>query len=155
MYDYDYNQEFCDEEIYDENRSASSLDNISVSSSIRKKYNEMKNLQLLDNGYHRVKRLIDGKIVKIDYYHSSMTTGAPVRNAITGNIYPQYKIGTQAESLFFKVTNATADQGNKQPYNMFFDSPTQYERHFKTTVSQDIKESWQRKHDIEWKIRNK
>jgi hypothetical protein len=38
---------------------------------------------------------------------------------------------------------------------MFFENPDQYERHFKTTVSQDIKENWQRKHDIEWKIRNK
>jgi len=155
MYDYEYNQEFCDEETYSENVTTSTLDNMSVTSSIRKQYKALNNFKLMDVGFHKVKRVIDGKPVKIEYYHSGFTPGSSIRNAITGSSYPQYKIGTLAENLFFKVTNATADEKNKQPFNMFFDNPDQYERHFKTSVSQDIKERWQRKHDIEWKIRNK
>jgi hypothetical protein len=155
MYDYEYNKEFCDEETYGENATTSTLDNMSVSSSVRKQYKIINSYKMLDNGYHKVKRLIDGKLVKIEYYHSGINPGSSIRNAITGISYPQYKIGSLAENLFFKVTNATADEKNKQPFNMFFDSPEQYERHFKTSVSQDIKERWQRKHNIEWKIRNK
>jgi hypothetical protein len=155
MYDYEYNQEFCDEETYGENGTTSTLDNLSVSSSVRKQYKTLNSFKMLDGGFHKVKRKVDGKMVKIEYYHSGMTPGSRIRNAITGMVYPHYKIGSLAENLFFKVTNATADENNKQPFNMFFENPDQYERHFKTTVSQDIKENWQRKHDIEWKIRNK
>lgn len=155
MYDYEYNQEFCDEETYGENGTTSTLDNLSVTSSVRKQYKTLNTYKMMDLGYHKIKRLIDNKLVKIEYYHSGITPGSPIRNAITGVSYPQYKIGTLAENLFFKVTNATADEKNNQPFNMFFDNPEQYERHFKTTVSQDIKERWQIKHNVEWKIRNK
>jgi hypothetical protein len=154
MYDYDYNQEFCDDETYGEMVSNTTLDNMSVTSSVRRQHKVIYNIKNLDTGLHKVKRRIDNKIIKIEYYHSNITPGSYIRNAITGN-YTDYKVGTRAECLFFKVTNATADEKNKQPYNMFFESPSQYERHFKTTVSQDIKEVWQRKHDVEWKIRNK
>jgi hypothetical protein len=154
MYDYDYNQEFCDDETYGEMGTTTTLDNMSVTSSVRRQHKVIYNIKCLDTGFHKVKRRVDNKIVKIEYYHSNITPGSSIRNAITGN-YSQYKVGSCAECLFFKVTNATADEKNKQPFVMFFESPSQYERHFKCTVSQDTKETWQRKHDVEWKIRNK
>jgi hypothetical protein len=53
-------------------------------------------------------------------------------------------VGSVNEHLFFKVGLATGELGNNGGA-LFFDSPEQYERHMKTTVSQDIKQKWVQK----------
>jgi hypothetical protein len=98
----------------------------------------------LDKNYHKYKTVVNYKKVEIDVYTSNSTPDAPIRNAITGTRFYQYKIGSPAEDLFFKVKMST-DGWSTDDGCLFFDSPEQYERHMYLNVSQSIKENWSRK----------
>lgn len=106
-----------------------------------------------DNGFNYTHRIVDKKKVTIEYYTIDWTPGRSIRNAVTGCYQRHYKIGSSSENLFFKVINA-ADMKREQSA-MYFDSPEQYERHFKTTVSPVVKEKWQLKYNKEWAKYNK
>ena len=77
--------------------------------------------------------------------YGSGQTGSRIRNAVTGQTY-SYLVGSGAEDLFFKVTDSTGRKGRKYPLILFYDSPEQYENHQFTSVSQEIKKTWQEKH---------
>jgi hypothetical protein len=103
----------------------------------------MKNL---DRGYHKLTRIVNFKPIEIDIYTTNDMPGTMIRDAITGSRYSEYRVGTRNEHLFFKVAIATGELGNESGL-VFFDSPEQYERHFKGiyTVPQEIKEKWTNK----------
>jgi hypothetical protein len=72
--------------------------------------------------------------------------GTMIRDAITGARCREHRVGTQNEHQFFKVAISTGELGINGGL-VFFDSPEQYERHFKGiyTVPQQIKEKWTNK----------
>jgi len=92
-------------------------------------------------GYHRIIRNVNYKKHEIECYSTSVNIGMMIRDAITGSKYNQYRVGTINEHLFFKVRWSTGELGNTT-VSLFFDSPEQFERHMKTTVSQSVKEKW-------------
>jgi hypothetical protein len=81
-------------------------------------------------------------MTNIELYSGSHCSGAPIRNAITGVRFPQYKVGSKDEYLFFKVGIATGEKGLRENSTFFFDNPEQYERHMHCTVETSVKSSW-------------
>lgn len=79
------------------------------------------------------------KRAKIEFYNSGVNTGSKIRDAVTGS-RTTYRIGSSDEILFFKVS--VSIMNTKTPITIFYDSPEQYERNHKCTLSQDIKEKW-------------
>jgi hypothetical protein len=122
----------------------SDITSLSANRKRQRKNNE--DMKKLDKGYHKLKRIVNYKPVEIDIYTTNDMPGTMIRDAITGSRYNEYRVGTRNEHLFFKVGIATGELGNAGGL-VFFDSPEQYEKHFKGiyTVSQDIKEKWTNK----------
>ena len=75
--------------------------------------------------------------------------GSLIRNAETGEYY-KYKVGTMDEDLFFKTMISTGP-GN---LTLFYDSPTQYERHQYVTLDDVIKTRWENKRQFRLNVIN-
>ena len=112
-----------------------------VSSNRKKTRKLFEDAKKIDNGYHKLKMGKTEKLSGIEVYSTNSTPGTMIRDAITGARFESYKVGSKNEHLFFKVGMAA---GHTESGNiiLFFDSPEQYEKHMKTTVSQSIKETW-------------
>jgi hypothetical protein len=52
------------------------------------------------------------------------------------------QIGRRDEDAYFKVAYSVGESAQDRYGNLFYNSPEEYERHFHTTVSQQIKEKW-------------
>jgi hypothetical protein len=131
-----YNEQFG----LDDNRS----ETITVDSQ-KNKYRKMwDDSKKADKGFHKIKRTIDNKKVEIEVYSTNYTPGLMIRDAITGDKYCQFRVGSVNEYQFFKVRILTGELG-KDGVTLFFDSPEQYERHMKAEVSTANKEKWLRK----------
>jgi hypothetical protein len=102
------------------------------------KYDEVK---MLDPGYHRIVRAHGGVKTKTEVYSTSFIPGTMIRDAITGNKYSNYFVGSLDEELFFKVKDTSGYVGNGS-FCLYYDSPEQYERHMKSTISVDVKKAW-------------
>ena len=113
-------------------------------------YNEqsaLKRVNSLNRGYHTLSRNIldhnkNMKTVEIGVYSSGMH-GSPIRNAETGEYY-KYKVGTMDEDLFFKVGSATGVISSG-PLTLFYDSPSQYEKHQYADLDNNSKRRWENK----------
>lgn len=162
LYEDDYlhpNNEQYDEDIYgDDNNQEEmdmyneqyNMDDISICSTInsKKKYSKLwEDTKNIDKEYHKFVRYVNHKKYEIEAYSTPIKIGFMIRDAITGNRYKQYKVGTNNEHLFFKVKWSTGEIKNKknEPITLFYDSPEQFERHMKVTVSQSVKEKWSRR----------
>jgi len=120
-------------------------DTITLNSETNKKRKLIDDYKKLDKNYHKIHRIINNKKKEIELYTSPLSSGLPIRDAITGSRYPNYKVGSKYEDLFFKTRLATGEFGEDQGC-LFFDTPEQFERHMKIILSQDIKEKWQQKY---------
>jgi len=95
-----------------------------------------------DKGYNKITiNISNNKKKHIEFYETFLRPGTHLRNAITGGYYDE-TVGSKRENLWFKVNNATAFGGRRNPAIMYFDTPEQFERHFNTTVSAKNKEMW-------------
>ena len=123
----------------------------SVTSEVRKRHKLIKDAKMADKGYNKMKRSINGKIVNIEFYSTVLTPGNHIRNAITGTRFKEYRVGSSDEYLFFKVTNcAISNRKHGEPLTLFYDSPEQWERHFRCEISQQEKFKWQGRRDNQW-----
>jgi hypothetical protein len=113
----------------------------SVAGSRNNRRKKIANPYLGDEGYNCVTRMVDGKSVKVEFFETSPTPNMCIRDAITGNRLP-FKSGTSDEDLFFSVRFATGETKRRDASNLFYDNPEQYERHFFTTVSPELKDAW-------------
>lgn len=68
------------------------------------------------------------------------TPGAKIRDAVTGAFTP-YRVGSNLEGTFFKVTLATGECGYEGNL-LFFQGPEEYERFFQTTMDWNAKQEW-------------
>jgi hypothetical protein len=100
---------------------------------------------------HILKRIINQKMVRITVFETNLTLHSTIRNAITGTLYPGMRVGTRDEHQFFSVVLATGELGQNS-VALFFENPEQYERHFYTTVQQEIKTEW-KKRQVEYSKR--
>lgn len=118
----------------------------SLSANRKKQRKNNEEMKKIDKGYHKLTRFVNKRPVDIDIYTTYDMPGTMIRDAITGARCSEDRVGTKNEHLFFKVAIATGELGNNGGL-VFFDSPEQYERHFKGiyTVPQQIKEKWTNK----------
>jgi len=92
------------------------------------------------------KKYIDGKFYKtvtIKMYGSG-DYGSYIRNAVTG-AYTNHRVGSEAENLYFCVANCSGLDKISGPVHLYYDTPSQYETHQFTTISQDTKEAWSKR----------
>ena len=85
------------------------------------------------------------KLTRIEFFPTSSTPNSHIKHAMTGMFQSDesgfYRTGSKDEDLMFSVILATGEMGQNAPL-LFYDSPEQYERHFFTKVSQQIKDKW-------------
>jgi hypothetical protein len=87
------------------------------------------------------------------HFNGSNVTNAAIKSAVHGVIYPQYRVGSVNEYLFFRVMNARGrtyrdENGDLQtvpPQKCFYTSPEEYERYSKCKISLDVKQRWHRR----------
>jgi hypothetical protein len=118
----------------------------SVSSNRKKQRKLRQEMKKADKGFNSVKRVINYKPTDIEFYTTKNSPGNMIRDAITGNRYNEYRVGSISEHLFFKVKISTGELDYDAGV-LFFDSPEQYEKHFKNIyiVSRERKEYWTNK----------
>ena len=90
---------------------------------------------------HKLREKIGRSFVKVPVYETSLTPNHRIKNAITGFSTP-HRVGTNAESLYFKVCWAVGTDGRREPINLFFETPYDFEKHFMETLSDDVKTDW-------------
>jgi hypothetical protein len=95
-----------------------------------------------DKGYHNIKIPYGRKHIEIEVYSTPTTPGKPIRDAITGSKMSKHLVGSLDENLYFKVALATGQLKNDEGHVLFYDSPEQFERHMRSTVSQEMKQKW-------------
>ena len=114
-----------------------SRDNASISSRRKRVKKAIEDIKRMDSGYHAV---VDKSGERIfEFYESNPIPGAKIRDAITGIRCDEDRVGSPRESLYFKVSYC-GNNGNGEM--LFFNSPEDYERHFKDTISTEIKAEW-------------
>ena len=92
------------------------------------------------------KKLIKRGVGKNKHFitiYDSMFFDNYVVNAKTGSVYP-FKLGSKREDSLFSVILATGEMG-KNPGVLFYNSPDEYEKHFRTQVSEQTMQRWHTK----------
>lgn len=104
-------------------------------------------LKRCDRGFNRV--VLSSNFNKkkyVDIYTSS-GTGNRIRDAETGEYYPNL-VGSKDEDIFFKVSVSSGHCNSANSSNtLFYSSPQQYSSHFCVAVNQEIINNWERKRD--------
>lgn len=114
-----------------------------VSNTNRKKQKKsFDSYKSLDKGYHKLKREYNGKKIAVEIYATGYTPGTTIRDAVTGARYPGIVVGSKDEDQFFKVKIVDTGIG-REPGNLFYFTPDEFERHYKTTVNPVVKERWE------------
>jgi hypothetical protein len=92
------------------------------------------------------------KKAKVSVFTTSSTLGAPIVNAVSGVPYDasssaeeRYVVGSKNESTLFKVRDVTGRIENNNGF-LFYDSPSQYERHLLVNLNKTVHESWATRH---------
>ena len=88
------------------------------------------------------------KKVRVSFFPTSGTPNYPIKNAVSGayqgNDLRVFRTGTKDEDLFYSVILATGEiEGG--PQTLFYDNPEQFERHFMTKLSPELKNQWRSK----------
>jgi hypothetical protein len=129
-----------------------------VTSRVLKNRKLIEESKMKDKGYCKIERLgiytnKPHSMVNVEIYSGYDNPGMPIRDAITGNRYHKYKVGTRDENLFFKVGLVTGEKGLRENRLFFFDTPEQYERHMHCVLDAKIKNDWLDKNLEEMAIR--
>lgn len=119
------------------------------SSTIHKKMNDVLKKQS-DLDYNKLKLVSNNEVSKVELYDTGCVRGAVIRLATSG-IRTRHRVGSMDEELYFKVTytgirHKTAKNENQALF-LYYETPEQWERHFKTTCSTNIKTAWNKKYN--------
>ena len=114
------------------------------------------NLRNRDKYFYSIRRKLKNNEYKVDYYASG-PTGSHIRNAITGESYRDYIVGSSSEDLFFKVIvcngetacNLMKGESGREGVTLFYETPEAYERHQRVELSREQKEVWLNKYNAE------
>ena len=88
-------------------------------------------------------KLVDGKQYKpitINMYGSG-DYGSYIKNAVTG-AYTNHRVGSEAEHLYYTVADCTGMDKINGPVHLYYNSPSEYEKHQFTLVDQEKKNEW-------------
>jgi hypothetical protein len=68
-------------------------------------------------------------------------TGTFIRNAVTGE-YTNHRVGSKESNLYYSVANCTGLDKMNGPVHLYYNSPSEYEKHQFTTVDEESKYAW-------------
>jgi hypothetical protein len=97
-------------------------------------------MKLSDPGYHTAIRRANNKNIMVEMYSTRCNPGAPIRDPRFGTLSKD-RVGTLAERSYFKVRMTSVGDGC-EPVTLFYDSPEGYEKHHRTRLPFDLKQSW-------------
>ena len=89
----------------------------------------------------------DGKYyknVEIELFGSGYT-GSRIRNAVSGS-RTRVLVGSKEEGKFFQVSECSGYNERREPLNLYYDSPEQYENHFFVHLEQEVKQNWHKRY---------
>jgi len=132
--DYDEPVEYAD----DNQSIDSGKSTIDTRENLMRKLN--KEQKMLDKGYAIAKLSIYSSPVEVPYYHSSYCPGSTIRNAITGIYQTPHCVGKPNQDLYFKVVRPMPSPVGS--HQLFYDSPEQFEGHFRCTVTDQVRQKW-------------
>ena len=147
---------YMTDQSFDYAPASTDLDNISItdgsstmnSSVIQKKMNDVLKKES-DRGYNRIKLSSNNKV---DVYDTGSSPGSTIRLASSGVRMRGHLVGSFTEDLYFKVIYTgiryKTTKANNEALFLYYETPEQWERLFKTTCSEDIKASWKRKYNF-------
>lgn len=92
---------------------------------------------------HNKKSQQKKKTEAIEMYGSG-DIGSHIRNAVSGHRTP-HLVGSKDEDLYFSVIESSGINGRNEGVRLFYDSPEQFESHFRIILNQEIKERWHNK----------
>jgi hypothetical protein len=92
------------------------------------------------------------EIEKLLVYSSGYTPGMQVRNALNGRYY-DINVGSHKENLLFKVHWGFGN--NKEPLNLFFQRPEEFEKAFCTEINWFTRDKWYNKREAYLRLFNK
>uniref|UniRef100_A0A6C0IDP6 Uncharacterized protein n=1 Tax=viral metagenome TaxID=1070528 RepID=A0A6C0IDP6_9ZZZZ len=93
-------------------------------------------------GHYLLYRNINGSRFNIEMYMTKNKPGTIIRHAVSGIREKNMRTGRRDEDAYFKVAYSIGECVQDRYGNLYYNSPEEYERHFHTTVSQQIKEKW-------------
>jgi hypothetical protein len=119
------------------------LDNVSESSQIRRRINEVLGISDKDRGFFEMVRTWKKEKKRIKGY---ATVTSRIRNAVTGR-FTVHRVGTWQEYMYFTVVVATGHakaRGDTKgdPLVLYYDSPEEYEKHFGLELDKTMKREW-------------
>lgn len=76
---------------------------------------------------------------KVESYSTILNCNARIRHAITG-FMTHDRAGSKDELKYFSVMDTLST--SKEPRKLYYNSPEEYERHFKVNVNQSVKNDW-------------
>jgi len=79
---------------------------------------------------------------KIKDYYCNTEIGQTIVNAVTGNSYYNFKIGSSDEKLFWTVMIPVTNEKMTTTAKLFYDSPEEYENHKNVVIDWNIKREW-------------
>lgn len=147
-FDFDTYPEYDEYMDVDDKSEASSESYILVGRKHKKRVLKKKKVKN-DPGQRKIKQ--GGR--DMTYFATSIIPGGPIRDAIYGGYIHDDLVGTNDESLYFKVAyagNGTSGEVDQ----LFYDNPEQFENHqYFMKVTTDIKDRWSKdyKEALEWK----
>ena len=138
-YENDYEMKSESESEVDESDVASNADS-DTSAKRLTRAQHAKLLKLSDPDYHTTVRRVNDRNIMIEMYSTRCNPGARIRDPKFGT-RTNDRVGTLGERAYFKVRMASVGDG-REPVTLFYDSPEGYEKHHRTRLPFDLKQSW-------------
>lgn len=92
------------------------------------------------------------KTARISVFDTDTNMGAPVCNAVTGIPYfsddlntKTHRVGSKYESTLFKARDIRGANSKCKALTLYYDGPSQCERHLLTKLPQCVHEKWHRR----------
>lgn len=152
---YSFNDNMTDYTVYSQYTDMAGTDFRGKDSYGRGKYsskNKKSQYELIGQDHYRTVVPIKGKRpMTVEFYLTKYYPGVIIRDAVTGR-YEKARVGKCDEDLYFKVK---LSMGGDTAGHLYYSSPEEYERHWHTDVSVDIKQKWLEKYTAELEVRNK
>ena len=87
-----------------------------------------------------------GKKKRFITFFDSTGIGRVAVNARTNRPY-SFKVGSRHEDSVFGIIIATGETGERTPPTLFYDTPEEYENHFRVRISDETKKRWKSKYN--------
>lgn len=137
-----YAEEYLPSDAINDDDISVTIDDLStINSDIIEELRMLKAYKKADSNYYSFKTRFGEDLEKIEVYASP--NNGKIRHAISG-FKTHHMVSSASEDLYFTVVDSSClakrDTNNRR--KLYYNNPEEYERHFITKLSQDIKQRW-------------